>query len=135
MFSRGEIRLLGLTAALFLAGLGWRSAQARLSLPPLEARGIPLEWTSEPVVEADSQTTIPVKSASTTHQSRKISGTLDPNRASLEQLQTLPGIGPAMARRIAEERSTAPFREAEDLLRVKGIGPAKLDKIRSHITF
>jgi competence protein ComEA len=135
VFSRGEIRLLGLTAALFLAGLGWRSAQARLSLPPLEARGTPLEWTSEPTVEADSQTTIAVESATTGHHSRKISGTLDPNRANLEQLQTLPGIGPALAERIAEERSQAPFREAEDLLRVKGIGPAKLDKIRSHLTF
>jgi len=90
---------------------------------------------SEPVAEADSQTTIPVKSSSTGHRSRKISGTLDPNQASLEQLQTLPGIGPALAVRIAEERSQAPFREAEDLLRVKGIGPAKLEKLRSHLTF
>lgn len=135
MFSRGEIRLLGLTAALFLAGLGWRSAQARLSLPPLETRGVALEWTSEPASEVDSQPTIPVKTSAGAHPSRKISGTLDPNRASLADLQTLPGIGPAMARRIADERSVAPFREAEDLLRVKGIGPAKLEKLRSHLTF
>ncbi len=135
MFSRGEIRLLGLTAALFLAGLGWRSAQARLSLPPLEARGTALEWTSEPVAETDSASTIPVKSAAAPRHAQKISGTLNPNLANLAQLQTLPGIGPAMAARIAEERSQAPFREAEDLLRVKGIGPAKLEKLRSHLTF
>lgn len=135
MFSRGEIRLLGLTAALFLAGLGWRSAQARLSLPPLEARGVPLEWAAEPVPEADSQTAIPVKTAASARHGKKISGTLNPNRASLAQLQTLPGIGPTMAERIAEERSLAPFRETEDLLRVKGIGPAKLEKLRSHLTF
>jgi competence protein ComEA len=135
VFSRGEIRLLGLTAALFLAGLGWRSAQARLSLPPLEARGTTLEWTSEPVVEADSMSTIPVKSAAGPRHVQKIAGTLDPNRASIAQLQTLPGIGPAMAARLAEERSLAPFRDAEDLLRVKGIGPAKLEKLRSHLTF
>lgn len=135
MFSRGEIRLLGLTAALFLAGLGWRSAQARLSLPPLEARGTPLVWTSQPSPEIDSQATIPVKSASSPRSAKKISGTLDPNQASLAQLRTLPGIGPAMALRIAQERSQAPFREAEDLLRVKGIGPAKLEKLRPHLTF
>ena len=135
MFSRGEIRLLGLTAALFLAGLGWRSAQARLALPPLETRGTPLEWTSEPAVEADSVSTIPVKTATADHKSRKISGTLDPNRASLADLQTLPGIGPALARRIADARSDAPFRSSEDLLRVKGIGPAKLEKLRTHLTF
>lgn len=135
MFSRGEIRLLGLTAALFLAGLGWRGAQARLSLPPLEAGGTTLEWASTSEPETDSASTIPVKSSSKARRVKKICGTLDPNRASLAQLQTLPGIGPALAERIAEERAQGPFREAEDLLRVRGIGPAKLEKLRSHLTF
>lgn len=134
MFSRGEIRLLGLTSAIFLAGLGWRGAQARLSLPPLQAAGTSLEWTSEPAGESDSGTAIPVRQARASHP-KKISGTLNPNLASLAQLQTLPGIGPALAERIALERTQSPFHEADDLLRVKGIGPVKLEKLRPHLTF
>jgi competence protein ComEA len=51
------------------------------------------------------------------------------NTADAAQLQTLPGVGPAMARRIIEYRGTHPFTKVEDLLQVKGIGPAKLQKI------
>jgi competence protein ComEA len=54
------------------------------------------------------------------------------NSASLEELQRLPGIGPVLAGRIVESRTThGPFRTAEDLLRVSGIGPTTLDRLKS----
>jgi len=134
VFSRGEIRLLGLTTAIFLAGLGWKSAQARLSLPPLQTGGTALEWSSEPLGEVDSGGALVLRHKGSS-QPKKISGTLNPNLASLAQLQTLPGIGPALAERIALERTQSPFHEADDLLRVKGIGQVKLEKLRSHLTF
>ncbi len=57
------------------------------------------------------------------------------NRASLEELQSLPGIGPALAGRIVESRAKeGAFHRPEDLLRVPGIGPATLDRIRSRIS-
>jgi len=55
---------------------------------------------------------------------------LDPNRASASELTSLPGIGPALAGRIVLDRErNGPFRAPEDLLRVKGIGPATMERI------
>jgi competence ComEA-like helix-hairpin-helix protein len=59
---------------------------------------------------------------------------LDPNRATAEALEELPGIGPALARRIVESRDAdGPFRSVEELLRVRGIGPALLERIRPRL--
>ncbi|RMG95546.1 MAG: helix-hairpin-helix domain-containing protein [Deltaproteobacteria bacterium] len=48
---------------------------------------------------------------------------VDPNRASLAELDSLPGVGKVLAARIVEGR---PYRRAEDLLRVRGIGARRL---------
>ncbi len=56
---------------------------------------------------------------------------IDLNRASEEELEQLPGVGPALAGRIAEaRRERGGFRTVEELLEVSGIGPATLDRIR-----
>lgn len=56
------------------------------------------------------------------------------NAATAGELEILPGIGPALARRIVEERERGgPYREIGDLRRVKGIGPKSLDRLRDWI--
>jgi len=50
-------------------------------------------------------------------------------------LEVLPGIGEVLAQRIADYRSkNGPFKRIEDLLKVSGIGPATLEKIKDYIT-
>ncbi|SMG27155.1 ComEA family DNA-binding protein [Dethiosulfovibrio salsuginis] len=63
------------------------------------------------------------------------SGTVDLNRGSLHDLQTLPGIGPKTAQAIVSYREdVGPFKSVDDLIKVKGIGTKKLDSIRSMVT-
>ena len=56
------------------------------------------------------------------------------NTATIEELDTLPGVGPAIAKRIVEFRSTQPFTKPEDIMLVKGIGKKKFAKMRERIT-
>lgn len=58
---------------------------------------------------------------------------LDVNQASVEQLATLPGIGPAKAAAIVDERTRKPFSSVEDLERVKGIGASLVAQLRDHV--
>ena len=58
------------------------------------------------------------------------------NTADAEELETLTGIGPSLAKAIIDYRAEhGDFTAAEELLLVKGIGEAKLEGFRAEITF
>jgi competence protein ComEA len=81
--------------------------------PPLDAGGAPPST-------ARSVVTAPTAAAP-----------LDLNDASADELDTLPGVGPATAKAIVDYRSEhGPFSSVDDLLDVRGVGPAKLDGFR-----
>jgi len=64
------------------------------------------------------------------------SGPFNVNTASSDTLCFLPGIGPKLAARLIAERETiGPFRDLEDLQRVKGIGPKLAIRLREHVVF
>lgn len=123
--------------ALFLLGLGWRVSHASAKLPPLQIEGQALEWSSElpPSSVSDPE---PARNASTEPSVPRASvalGPIHPNTATKSQLEALPGVGPALAQRILDARAVSPLLTLADLDRVKGIGPAKLEKLRPHLTF
>ena len=60
---------------------------------------------------------------------------IDLDRATARELERLPGIGPGLAARILADRvERGPYRTPEALLRVKGIGPRTLERIRPYLS-
>ncbi len=60
---------------------------------------------------------------------------VDVNTATAEELQSVPGIGETLAKRIVEFRQEhGPFEKVDDLLNVRGIGVTSLDKLRPFLT-
>ncbi len=59
---------------------------------------------------------------------------IDVNSATADDLQKIPGIGEALARRIIEFREEhGPFEKIDDLLNVRGIGTTSLEKLRPYL--
>jgi competence protein ComEA len=57
------------------------------------------------------------------------------NRATRDELLCLPGIGAVLAGRIIAEREThGAFRDIDDLARVPGIGRARIERLKGHVT-
>ena len=61
-----------------------------------------------------------------------VSGRVNVNTASLEQLEALPRVGPALARRIVDGR---PYGSLEDLDAVRGVGPGLLSVLAPLVSF
>ncbi|GAO03936.1 helix-hairpin-helix domain-containing protein [Anaeromyxobacter sp. PSR-1] len=59
---------------------------------------------------------------------------VDLNRAPVVELMRLPGVGQQRAQAIVAHRTRQPFRRVEDVLAVKGLGPAWLAKVRASVT-
>ncbi len=58
---------------------------------------------------------------------------VDLNRAGVIELMRLPGVGQKRAQAIVAHRSKQPFRKVDDVLAVKGLGPAWLAKVKANV--
>ena len=80
------------------------------------------------------ESTPPVPSGSSRAATPDPSRRVDLNHATASDLEALPGIGPKLAQRVIEHRTTrGPFTKVEDLRQVKGIGRKKFDRLRPHV--
>lgn len=85
--------------------------------------------------ENKSVTLSPTPSSEVSEEPVDNTGQINVNTAGLEELETLSGIGPVKAQAIIDDRNkNGAFESADDLDRVKGIGPATIEKIRDKIT-
>ena len=120
---------------------GWGANEERITVraqQPESERGIdPFDKFFHPAGETPVPTAAkraatpgatPSASEETTPSGFSAQTKLDVNTASLTELENIPGIGPSIAERIIEAR---PFKSADDLQRVKGIGTGtRYEKIR-----
>ncbi len=76
-----------------------------------------------------------VQSASQSEATVIAADKIDINQADAAMLATLPGIGPKTAENIdAYRQANGPFKSLDELLNIKGIGPAKLERIKPLVT-
>ncbi|MFM8831198.1 MAG: helix-hairpin-helix domain-containing protein, partial [Spartobacteria bacterium] len=68
-------------------------------------------------------------------ESQSTSSSIDPNTATAEELESLPGIGKKLAERIREARTQKPLRSIDDLLAIKGITPKLAETLAPKLQF
>jgi len=111
---------------LFLTGLTVRHVREQ-QVPPLDADSL--------VAGSEAPPPSGTASAASAPKAPSASTPVPLNDASASRLQALNGIGPALAERIIEYRTTQrPFQRPAELKRVRGIGPKTLADIRPRIT-
>lgn len=83
---------------------------------------------------APAETGTPAASSSEATSSSGEPAIVNINTASVDELDTLPGVGPSTAQAIVDDRTqNGPFASTEDLMRVSGIGEKKFEKLLSLI--
>jgi competence protein ComEA len=65
---------------------------------------------------------------------KQLTGVLNLNTATAQQIDLLPGVGEKAAKKIIDYRSKQPFAKVEDLMKVKGFGKKKLEKLKPFLT-
>ncbi len=123
-----ERRAVMLTGGLLLvAGLvrvGWEARPVPPLLPPDTSAYAGLIEETERLVAEEERRNTPLAPGEQ----------VDPNRDPEVELARLPGVGPALAARIAAHRGEdGPFQRPEDLEAVPGIGPATVERIRDRL--
>jgi competence protein ComEA len=121
---------LGVAALLLAAGAAARVLTA--GPPPAELSGAPGVERSASALAKDVEASVEKEERRSTPLAP--GEIIDVNTASADELDRLPKVGPAVAQRIVDRRtSRGPFRTLADLDSVPGVGPAMLAAARPHV--
>ncbi len=126
--SRRERRALAILLTLGLAGHLLRAMAAAPAAPPIAQQLFDPSGDGNPLAHRDS-----IRA-----QGKPLAATerVDVDHATAAQLDRLPGIGPALAKRIVADReSRGAFGSIQGLRRVAGLGPALLNRLAPHLSF
>lgn len=100
-----------------------------------EPASVTIYTTKTPTATVSECTAAPESPPESTQGAAYADGLLDINLASVEDLTTLPGIGPALAQRIVDYREqNGRFSSVEELRNISGIGEKRLSAILEYIT-
>jgi competence protein ComEA len=108
--------------------IAWNRRQLAALMVLLVGAGVSMAWR-QASGRVDYAEVPPVNPARVRAASRRI----DVNAASVASLRRLPGIGPIRAEAVIAEAARRPFANAEDLQRVRGIGPKTVARIRPYV--
>lgn len=116
---------------------GYRESLADLELTAAAARrGVWAETDWERIAEDRAQERREAEELESLMAGAKLGqGGLDPNTATAEDFESLPGIGAVLAERIVSARGEGRFESPQDLLRIRGMSPAKLKAIEGRLNF
>ena len=119
-----KVSILVAITCIFAAFVVGFFAGRNLNHTPVQISALPVSATENTQPAASVESTVPTEP-----------GILNINTATVEQLQTLPGIGPVLAQRIVDYRDTyGDFQAIEELTKVSGIGTKRFEAIWDMIT-
>lgn len=103
----------------------------QVNVPEIKGKSVRQSAMGESAAKNAAQAAAGRQKTKADGKSSSLTGKVHINSASAGELQSLPGVGPALAQKIITERQQARFTSVDDLRRVPGIGKAKLERLRA----
>jgi len=146
-FTHNELRVVFFLIVALLVGMGFRlhkqgARQAIVPAASTDSSFVAVFQTKAAELNLADKRGAPqaaVKRAEKTSSSERERGSgvgllIDVNTATASELERLPKVGPVLARKIVEHRDEhGSFRQIHDLVKVRGIGEATLQRLRPHL--